>query len=109
MGFKVPVCSNPNCGERCLPAWASIGSVCFGSLIVGGLGAFKYGIVTSNSGLSDMFRTETIIGFVAIAVFTIIAVVCALFERFDHPLTAFIYGASTPGLVFGIANLLAAH
>jgi len=60
-------------------------------------------------GLQDVYRSEVLFGFGAIGVFTVIAAIFALFERFDSPMTAFIYGASAPGLVFGIANLLAVY
>jgi hypothetical protein len=107
--MKVPVCTNAGCMEKCLPRWASIASVCLGSLLVGGIIGYRFGVITKDMGLDDVYKTEVLIGFIAIVGFTLIAIIFALFERFDHPVTAFIYGASAPGLVFGIANLLAAH
>lgn len=85
--------------------WASIVCVSLGASSVGALTAWTLLKRTEFLKIGFLLGSELNISLVVILAFLIVAVFFSLFERFEHWITAFIFGAATPGLIFALANI----
>lgn len=105
--MKVNYCKIDACPEKCIPRWASVLSVVFGCVPVA-----SYFAYTVNARAAKLLANSSVAGYeihialTLIAVVLIVTIFFSLWERFEHPLTGFIFGASTPGLLYGLSNLL---
>lgn len=101
---EISYCSNAGCDERRLPAPAGLFFAVVGAAAF--CGAFLWpGLSASPGGFASELR-PLIIGIAVAAV--IITGAFAACEKFRHPLLAFIFGVSLPGLLAGLATIAAA-
>lgn len=103
--MKKEYCELDGCPERCMKRSASITCVVIGALGVGLISSYKLGIVKNTQNLSDFATGEFYLALLFIIIFTLIAIFLSLFERFEHYITAIIFGVSVPGLLYAIANI----
>jgi hypothetical protein len=103
--MKVTYCQHLGCHEKRIPRWASNVCVSIGSFAVSAVVAIKsLGGLAQLKTLPLTFDNLWMPATMATLV-VVFAIFLSLFERFDNPLTALIYGASTPALLLGFANM----
>lgn len=102
--MKTTYCSVAGCREHRIARWASNGCVLLGSGLVGIAIAIKFigGIQKVQTIPLDLINLWMPIAMVLLAISS--AIFLSLFERFEHSLTAIVFGASTPALLLGIAS-----
>ena len=101
---EIAYCNKTECGERRIPTSASLFFAVLGAAAF--CGAFLWqGLSVSPGGFAAELR-PFIIGVAVVVV--IITGAFAAYEKFRHPLLAFIFGVSLPGLLAGLALIAAA-
>jgi hypothetical protein len=83
----------------------SIVCVVIGSLAVGAVSGRNLQFITSALDLSSYAFQQIDMAFILIAIFTAVAIFLSFFERFEHYITAILFGVSVPGLLYAFASL----
>lgn len=101
---EIAYCSKAECGERRIPTSASLVFAVLGAAAF--CGAFLWQGLSASPGAFAAELRPLIIG-IAVGV-VIVTGAFAAYEKFRHPLLAFIFGVSLPGLLAGLAMIAAA-
>lgn len=100
---EIAYCHHAECGERRIPTFASLLFAVIGASAF--CGAFLW---QGLSAAPDGFEAHLIPWIVGVAVGVVIVTgAFAAYEKFRHPLLAFIFGVSLPGLLAGLAMIAA--
>jgi hypothetical protein len=102
--MKVQFCDLPGCKEKKLPLWANWTYVFIGSFATTLL-AFGRHFGSIDNVQSALFNFE-LFWLPNVLLLTVVAatLILALFERFENPLVAVLYGSSMPSLLYAITT-----
>lgn len=103
--MKVPSCGNDGCQNRSLSRFVSVPIVAAGASLLT--------LLTVESRLGDgalqrfreSFEIEVNMALIATVLSVLLVIGISFLERFESWIVAFVFGASTPGLLYGIASL----
>ena len=105
--MKGAYCKVNGCTEHCIDRWSSSVCVMIGS---GGVGLFT--AINILGGIQSLIQKINhpdyiVLGISASAIILaiVISIFLSFFERFEHSLTALLFGASTPALLIGLCSI----